>query len=84
MSLCVYVCVRVSVCVRVCVHVCVRGIVCELRTCMCVMISLTWHHTNISNILITVINKFKKKKLHICGVFEAIYVACSIVRVNWC
>ena len=84
--MCVCLCACECVCVRVCVHVCVRGIVCELCTCMCVMISLTWHHTNISNIiLITVINKLKnKKKLHICGVFEAIYVACSIVRVNWC
>ena len=76
---CVCLCACECVCVCVCVHVCVRGIVCELCICMCVMISLTWHHPNISNIiLITVINKF------ICGVFEAIYVACSIVRVNWC
>ena len=49
-------------CACKCVHVCVRGIVCELCTCMCVMISLTWHHSS---------------------EFEAIYVACSIVRVNW-
>ena len=52
------VCLCACECVCVCVHVCARGIVCELCICMCVMISLTWHHTNISNIiLITVINK---------------------------
>ena len=84
--MCVYVCVRVSVCVRVCA--CVRGIVCELCTCMCVMISLTWHHTNISNIiLITVINKLKNKKNFTYVVYSKPYmlhVALSaLIGVNW-
>ena len=67
---------------------CVRGIVCELCTCMCVMISLTWHHTNISNIiLITVINKLKNKKNFTYVVYSKPYmlhVALSaLIGVNW-